>query len=60
MPPAYFGIYSYSIAQTALYVPDGHFSHPDRRQHQNLDDWQRRRLLPARTSRPAGRTAGRR
>ena len=39
MPPAYFGIYSYSIAHTALYVPDGHFPHRIGGNSHNLDEW---------------------
>jgi hypothetical protein len=39
MPPVYFGIYSYSIAQTALYVPEGHFPHRIGGNTKNLADW---------------------
>lgn len=39
MPPVYFGIYSYSIAQTALYVPEGHFPHAIGGNTKNLTDW---------------------
>jgi hypothetical protein len=39
MPPVYFGIYSYAIAQTAFYVPEGHFEHRIGGTTKNLADW---------------------
>ena len=39
MTSAYFGIYSYSIAQTAMYVPEGQFPHRIGGNLKNLQDW---------------------
>ena len=39
MPQVYYGIYSYTIAQAATYVPDGHFNFRIGGNNLNLDDW---------------------
>jgi hypothetical protein len=39
MPNVYFGIYSYSIAQTAFYVPEGQFPHHIGGNIKSLADW---------------------
>jgi hypothetical protein len=39
MTPTYFGIYSYSVAQTAMFVPEGHFPHRIGGNLSNLKDW---------------------
>ncbi|WP_133289907.1 hypothetical protein [Dankookia rubra] len=39
MTPTYFGIYSYSVAQTAMFVPEGHFPHRIGGNLNNLNDW---------------------
>jgi hypothetical protein len=39
MPPVYFGIYSYTVAQAATYVPPGHFSFRIGGNNKNLADW---------------------
>jgi hypothetical protein len=40
IPPVYFGIMSYSIAQTAMYIPDGHFPMRLGGNTYNRKDWQ--------------------
>ncbi|MDB5375191.1 MAG: hypothetical protein JWP04_3833 [Belnapia sp.] len=39
MPQVYYGIYSYTIAQAATHVPDGHFNFRIGGNNLNLDDW---------------------
>jgi hypothetical protein len=39
MPQVYYGIYSYTIAQAATYIPDGHFSFRIGGNNLNRDDW---------------------
>ncbi|GGC34279.1 hypothetical protein GCM10011504_10770 [Siccirubricoccus deserti] len=40
MPAVYYGIYSYTIAQAATYVPPDHFSFRIGGNNKNLTDWQ--------------------
>ncbi|MBL6455004.1 hypothetical protein JMJ55_06690 [Belnapia sp. T6] len=39
VPQVYYGIYSYTIAQAATYVPDGHFNFRIGGNNLNPDDW---------------------
>ena len=39
MPQVYYGIYSYTIAQAATYVPEGHFNFRIGGNNLNLNDW---------------------
>jgi hypothetical protein len=39
MPPVYYGIYSYTVAQAATYVPPGHFAFRIGGNNNNLADW---------------------
>ena len=39
MPQVYYGIYSYTIAQAATYVPEGHFNFRIGGNNLNRDDW---------------------
>jgi hypothetical protein len=39
VPPAYFGIFSYSIGHAALYIPEGHFPHRFGGATHNVAEW---------------------
>ena len=51
VPSNYFGIFSYTIAQTGMYIPDNHFMSRTGGNHEELDSWKEARSLSRRSCR---------